>query len=124
MLVVSATPNEALTAEWEENDIAKYVVAVCGQESGSKKETLQNAARYPQHHALMIGDAPGDHKAAVANDCLFFPVNPGAEEASWKRFHDEGLERFLGENFAGDYQQQLLDEFESYLPLQPPWPVD
>ena len=26
---------------------------------------------------LMIGDAPGDYKAAVANKCLFFPINPG-----------------------------------------------
>ncbi len=40
MLVVSATPNEALEAGWDEHDIAKYVAAICGQEIGSKKETL------------------------------------------------------------------------------------
>ncbi len=123
MLVVSATPNEALRAEWTEHGVDKYVVEICGQESGSKKETLTNASKYAANHTLMIGDAPGDYNAAIANDCLFFPINPGAEEASWKRFYEEGIDRFLGKDFAGDYQQALLDEFDSYLPENPPWPV-
>ena len=72
----------------------------------------------------MIGDAPGDYKAAVANNCLFFPINPGHEEASWRRLFDEGIDRFFAGTFAGDYQQQLLDEFDAYLPEQPPWKVD
>ena len=123
MLVISATPNEALTAEWEEHDIAKFVAAVCGQESGSKKETLTNAAKYAENHTLMIGDAPGDYKAAVANDCLFFPINPGEEEKSWKRFLEEGIDKFISGEFAGKYQRALLDEFDTYLPERPPWPV-
>ena len=69
----------------------------------------------------MIGDAPGDYKAAVANDALFFPINPGDEEASWKRFYEEGIDRFLGGTFAGEYQEELLAEFETYLPERPPW---
>ena len=72
----------------------------------------------------MIGDAPGDFNAARANSALFFPINPGAEEASWKRLFDEGIERFFGGTFAGTYQQELLDEFERYLPENPPWTVD
>ena len=58
------------------------MTAICGQEIGSKKESLTNAKKYPPNHTLMIGDAPGDYNAAVANDCLFFPINPGVEEAS------------------------------------------
>jgi phosphoglycolate phosphatase-like HAD superfamily hydrolase len=123
MICCSATPNEALQAEWVEHDIDQYVVAICGQELGSKKETLTNAAQYAEHHSLMIGDAPGDYRAAVANNCLFFPINPGEEEASWKRFYEEGIDKFLACQFAGDYQRQLLDEFDHYLPEQPPWKV-
>ena len=37
----------------------------------------------------MIGDAPGDMKAARANGALFFPINPGHEDESWERFYDE-----------------------------------
>ena len=71
----------------------------------------------------MIGDAPGDHRAAVANGCLFYPINPGAEEASWRRLLDEGFDRFLAGTFAGEYQVQLLAEFNEFLPKLPPWPV-
>ncbi len=124
VIVVSATPQEALVREWEEHDLDKYVAEICGQEAGTKKESLAVAADYPKDHTLMIGDAPGDYKAAVANDVLFYPINPGAEEASWKRFHDEGIERFFAGTFSGEYQQSLLDEFEGYLPKNPPWPVD
>ena len=47
VLVVSATPHEALEREWEEHDLAKYTVAICGQEMGTKKESLRAAAKYP-----------------------------------------------------------------------------
>ena len=63
----------------------------------------------------MIGDAPGDYQAAEANDALFFPINPGAEEASWKRLYDEGIDRFLAGTFAGAYQEKLLAEFDTLL---------
>ena len=123
VLVVSATPDEALQREWAEHDLSKYVTAILGQETGTKKEHLTLAAKYPPLHTLMIGDAPGDHQAAVANSALFFPICPGAEEASWKRLHDEGIERFLTGTFAGEYQQRLLAEFDRYLPSCPPWNV-
>ncbi|MBS0208314.1 MAG: HAD hydrolase-like protein [Planctomycetes bacterium] len=122
-LVVSATPNDALNREWEEHDLRKFVAAICGQEVGTKKEVLGLAKKYKPDHTLMIGDAPGDHQAAVANKALFFPINPGAEEASWKRFFDEGVDRFLKGTFAGEYQAKLLAEFDKYLPATPPWPV-
>jgi phosphoglycolate phosphatase-like HAD superfamily hydrolase len=124
VLVVSATPQEALTREWEEHKLDGYVRAICGQESGTKKQFMAMATKYPKDRALMIGDAPGDYAAAKANAALFYPVNPGAEEASWKRFYDEGIERFLGGTFAGKYQEELLAEFDRCLPAVPPWPVD
>jgi phosphoglycolate phosphatase-like HAD superfamily hydrolase len=124
MLVCSQTPNAALEAEWTEHGIAKYVLAICGQEIGSKMESLAAAKQFPPNHTLMIGDAPGDYKAAAANDCLFFPIDPGAEEASWRRLHDEGIQRFFDGTFAGAFQQQLLNEFDTFLPERPPWRVD
>ena len=94
---------------------------ICGQEFGTKKESLAFAAQYPQNHALMIGDAPGDYKSALANNALFFPINPGEEEASWERFYSEGVDKFLNEEFAGEYQRELLEEFDSHLPEKPSW---
>ena len=124
MLVASATPCAALEAEWQEHGLAGHVRAICGQEMGTKKEILAVAAQYAENKCLMIGDAPGDHKAAVANNCLFFPINPGHEEQSWCKLFEEGIDRFFAGTFAGSYQQELVEEFNRYLPSQPPWPVD
>jgi phosphoglycolate phosphatase-like HAD superfamily hydrolase len=123
VIVVSATPLEALEREWKEHDIDRYVRVIAGQEMGTKAEHLALAAsgKYPPHRILMIGDAPGDLKAARANDALFFPVNPGHEEASWQRFYEEGVQRFLAEDYAGDYEASLIDEFLVSLPEVPPW---
>ncbi len=126
MIVVSATPCEALEREWQEHDIAKYVEVIAGQEMGKKGDHLQLAAEpnYPPERILMVGDAPGDMKAARAVDGLFYPINPGQEEKSWEQFYGEALERFLEGTYAGDYEAALIEEFESYLPETPPWKVE
>jgi phosphoglycolate phosphatase-like HAD superfamily hydrolase len=123
VVVVSATPTEALVREWEEHDIAKYVRVIAGQEMGSKKQHLAWAAKnkYPADHILMMGDAPGDMEAAKANGVLFFPINPGQEEKSWERFYQEGLARFTAGTYAGEYEAALIAEFETFLPSTPPW---
>jgi phosphoglycolate phosphatase-like HAD superfamily hydrolase len=123
MICVSQTPGEALQREWEEHDIAKYAAVIAGQEMGSKTEHLKLAAggKYPPERCLMIGDAPGDLKAARANGFLFFPVNPGSEEASWQRFYEEALARFFEGSYAGDYEKKLTAEFDAILPDVPPW---
>jgi phosphoglycolate phosphatase-like HAD superfamily hydrolase len=123
LIVVSATPVEALTREWNEHDIARYVRVIAGQEMGKKPLHLELAAagKYPADHILMIGDAPGDMKAARANDALFYPINPGHEEESWRRFHDEAMQRFFDGTYRGDYESALIAEFEKLLPETPPW---
>jgi len=123
MIVVSATPNEALEREWNEHDIAKFVEVIAGQEMGKKSEHLGLAAapRYEPEKILMIGDAPGDMKAAKDNNALFYPINPGDEVASWQRFLEEAAEKFLAGEYAGDYEAKLIAEFDTYLPEAPPW---
>ena len=123
LMVVSATPQEALRREWAEHHIDKYVALIAGQEMGSKTEHLTLAAKgkYPADQVLMVGDAPGDLKAARDVGALFFPINPGAEEESWERFVGEGIDRFFGKTYAGDYEKKLIEEFMRLLPSDPPW---
>ena len=123
VIVVSATPGEALAREWEEHDIAKYVEVIAGQEMGTKAQHLEYAAkgRYEKNHVLMVGDAPGDMKAAKANNALFYPINPGDEVESWKRFHDEAFDKFISGEYAGEYEQKLIAEFDECLPELPLW---
>ena len=123
VIVVSATPGEALVREWQEHDIAKYVEVIAGQEMGTKAQHLEYATkgRYDKDHVLMVGDAPGDLQAARAVGALFYPIVPGKEPESWKRFHNEAFDRFLKGQFAGKYEQKLITEFENSLPGKPPW---
>ena len=94
IVVVSATPTEALIREWKEHDIARYARIIAGQELGTKEVHLSLAAKgkYASDHVLMIGDAPGDMKAARSINALFFPINPGHEDESWQRFYEKDMQ--------------------------------
>ena len=123
IVVVSATPTGALQREWKEHDLAQYAKVIAGQEMGSKKEhlALASGGKYEPNHVLMIGDAPGDMKAAQGNGALFYPVIPGHEEKSWETFYNESLDVFLSLKYAGEYEKRLIEEFMKYLPEKPPW---
>jgi phosphoglycolate phosphatase-like HAD superfamily hydrolase len=123
ILVVSATPGDALRREWDEHKIAPFAAVIAGQEMGTKEKHLSIAAKgkYADNRVLMIGDAPGDLKAARSVNALFFPVNPGHEQDSWQRFYEEAFDRFKAGTYAGDYEKKLIAEFEALLPEKPPW---
>lgn len=122
-MVISQTPIDALEREWDEHGIRSFVSLIAGQEMGTKTEHLDMATKgkYDPSKVLMIGDAPGDHKAAKANNALFFPINPGAEEASWERFFGEALDKFFAGEYAGAYEEGLIQDFMGYLPENPSW---
>lgn len=122
-ICVSQTPVEALVREWKENDLVKYVYAIAGQELGTKTEHLAMATKgkFEPTNVLMIGDAPGDRRAAKENGALFYPINPAQEDASWERFHKEAYAKFLAGEYAGDYEERVVAEFEALLPEIPPW---
>jgi phosphoglycolate phosphatase-like HAD superfamily hydrolase len=122
-MVISQTPGEALRREWAEHRIDSYVKLIAGQEMGTKTEHLKFAAagKYPVRNVLMVGDAPGDLKAAKANGMCFFPIIPHHEERSWQFLLDEGLPRFFAGEYAGEVENRLAKEFDSSLPAEPPW---
>lgn len=123
LMVISTTASDALQREWGEHGLAQYMAVMAGQDMGTKRQHLEYAAqgKYPDDHILMIGDALGDRDAAHAVHALFYPINPGAEEASWQRFYDEACERFLNGTYAGAYEAALIAEFDQLLCETPPW---
>jgi len=122
-MCISQTPVDALQREWSEHGIEKFVKIIAGQEMGTKTEHIKFAAKdkYAPTKILMIGDAPGDFNAAKKNGALFFPINPGKEEASWERLHNEALDRFFKGTYAGEYETALVKEFDACLPENPSW---
>ncbi|MDR3637194.1 MAG: HAD family hydrolase [Isosphaeraceae bacterium] len=123
VMVVSATPGEALNREWEEHGLKPHVALIAGQEMGTKKEhlALATTGRYDRDKVLMVGDALGDMKAAEANNALFFPIDPGLEDESWERFAKEALPRFFAGTYAGEYMAAQVARFRALLPERPPW---
>lgn len=122
LMVVSATPGEALEREWAEHDLARLVRLIAGQELGTKRAHLRVAAqgKYPSGAVLMIGDAPGDLEAARDNGALFYPIVPGREAESWWRFAEQDLQRFLDGQYPA-VEAERIAEFTAVLPTAPPW---
>ncbi len=123
LMVVSATPGEALRREWEEHGIAGHMAVIAGQELGKKSEQLRLAAggKYPRGHALIVGDALGDVEAARSVHALFYPIIPGREEESWSIFHDQVIDQFLSGAYSGETEAGWLEKFEKALPKALPW---
>lgn len=123
LAVVSQATAVDLEREWSACGLHTHLSAIGGQEQGSKTAQLQGQIPpgLPANRRLMIGDAPGDLKAAEKTDCLFFPICPGSEAASWQTLRDEAWSRFLRGDYAGDYQTKLLERFLESLPDTPSW---
>lgn len=122
IMVCSSTSMKALEREWREQGLDSYIQLMASQEMGTKAEHLALATRgkYGRNRVLMIGDAPGDGKAAQQIGALFYPTIPGHEMESWRRLRDEAIGNFLSQPYAGPYQQSLVDEFNACLPNDPP----
>jgi len=121
IVIVSATPQEALEREWGEHGLLPLVSSVKGQEVGKKKEIIASIKdRYPEGHVLMIGDAPGDRDAAHDNDVLFYPICPDQEAQSWANF-GANVEAFLNGTYAGKMEADNIAYFETLLPKEPTW---
>ena len=124
IIVVSATAREALQREWEENGLLPYVSMICSQDEGSKKECIGLVKdHYGPDCVLMIGDAPGDMRAAHDNGVLFYSIRPGDEISSWKEFKEKYMEMFLNRTYRSGSEAGLIERFDECLPVLPPWKV-
>lgn len=124
IVIVSATPREALMKEWHEHGVDQYVSLLGSQENGGKKEIIAAIkGSYAPQNCIMIGDAPGDFKAASDNGILFYPIVPGSEESSWQAFYEHIIDQFLKGSYGQDDMTLELLRFSQSLPSSPPWEI-
>jgi len=124
IVIVSATPHDAIVREWTEHGLIELVNVVAGQEHGTKKACIAAANkdnRYGKSKVLMIGDAPGDYEAAKSNGVRFYPIIPGKEEHSWERLFNEVFDLFRNDEYGDEAESVYIDEFFDVLPVDPPW---
>ena len=117
VVAVSSANPEAVREEWKRFHLLEHVDLLCTQEMGSKAYCIGKLVEKGYDAILMCGDAPGDEQAARKNRVLYYPILVNRENESWQRFLEEALDKFLKNEYAGAYQQALLDEFNANLGL-------
>lgn len=111
--VVSSANADAIEEEWQLYGLLDFVDVILAQNAGSKKDCIRLMLEqgYDRDHVLMVGDAPGDQKAAAANGVRFYPILVGIEAQSWNYFRSEALPKFLEGTFDDAYQHKMNQAF-------------
>lgn len=125
VVVVSATPHDALVRELTAVGIAPLMTAIAGQELGTKSQSIRKAMShgYAADHVLKIGDAPSDYEAARDNGVLFNPIVAGKERDSWNNVLEVSSVKFRNGTFKGKYQDEILKDFFATLAEEPHWKI-
>ena len=124
IVVISLTPLAALEHDWNTNRLRDNVDAIAGQEWGTKPEQIRLAmsqADYTPDQVLILGDAPGDLKAARETGVRFYPIIPGQEAACWRRLLATDMDLFFQGDYHGKAELDRIGEFEAVLNDPPPW---
>ncbi len=110
--VVSSANREAVEEEWTRCGMLDSVDILCCQDSGSKAACIAQLKEkgYAPEHILMVGDAPGDLKAAEGNGVCFYPILVRQEAASWAELQQTAWEHFRNGTY-GEYGARARQKF-------------
>ena len=124
VMIVSATPDDALVRELTACGVIDYFDCVAGQQTGTKTQSIRMALEkggYDMDHVLKVGDAASDLKAAQDNGVEFFPIVPGNENASWKELGDVALASFIDGSYRAEKMDAYIENFFASLPDAKTW---
>lgn len=114
---VSSANKIALEHEWEKHNFTDFVHGLLSQEEGSKSFCIKGllGKGYDKNKVIMIGDAPGDIKAAEENEVWCYPIIVGKEAESWKKFKDEVFPALIEGKITQTEQDTWIAEYYSVL---------
>ena len=114
--VVSSANPDAVADEWGRWGLLADVDILLAQNAGSKAYCIGKLLEYGYGNncVMMVGDAPGDCKAAMINGVHFYPILVSHEYESWKNIMNS-VKRLVERAFTQEWQEQLTDEFEKNL---------
>lgn len=115
--IVSSANQQAVEEEWERCGLLQYTDIVLTQNAGSKAYCIGRMLEfgYDKDRVMMVGDAPGDHRAAVKNGVCYYPILVKHEDESWKKFKEESLDKFTSGEYRGEYEAECIRQFEDNL---------
>lgn len=112
--IVSSGNKEAIVKEWTDNKIIVYVKHLFSQEEGSKSDCIKkliDKEGYDKNNILMIGDAPGDLKAAENNGVGFYPIIYDREDECWNELRINWLSKFVNNKISKSDIDKLKNKF-------------
>lgn len=114
--IVSSANLDAVLEEWEKYGLLPHVDVVLAQNAGSKAVCIERLLTfgYDTKKVMMVGDAPGDRKAAQKNGVFYYPILVKREKESWEKM-PEAVKKLMDGSFDECYQEQLSREFEKNL---------
>lgn len=114
--IVSSANPEAVYEEWERCGLLEHVDVLCCQDVGSKEHCIKmlNFQGYAPGHVLMVGDAPGDLKAAESAGVYYYPILVRFEKQSWQELIDFGFQTFCDGSYAA-YELEKKQQFYANL---------
>jgi len=115
--IVSSANQEAVIEEWSLHGLISTVDVIMTQSDGSKASCIDRLADlgYEKDKILMCGDSPADLSAAERGGVLFYPILANRENTSWNEFISDGLDRFIGGEYVGEYSEGKKSDFYSNL---------
>ncbi|MCI5699866.1 MAG: HAD hydrolase-like protein [Lachnospiraceae bacterium] len=111
-IVSSANPS-ALKEEWNRCGLIPYVNYTMAQDMGTKDACIISmiSRGYKKEKIIMLGDAPGDCKAAKKAQVSFYPILVNHEEQSWKEFTYRIFPEFVSGNYTEAKQEEQYQKF-------------
>lgn len=111
--IVSSANLEAVLEEWETHHLLEHTDIVLAQNVGSKAFCISELMKfgYDREKIIMCGDALGDLEAAEKNGVFYYPILVKNEKLSWQEFIDNGFDRLVNGEYAGEYQAQKRTQF-------------
>ena len=113
VVIMSSANRQAVVEEWQEYGLLEYVDEIMAQDVGSKAFCIGEMLKkgYSTDKVMMVGDALGDYEAACKNGVFYYPILVRNEKSSWAELKDVAVEKLVSGQFAGEYQQQKIDQF-------------
>ena len=117
LAIVSSANREAMEEEWQRCGLMEYVDYSMAQDVGTKEACIRSMIEkgYGPACILMVGDAPGDRRAAEGAGVWYYPILAGKEEESWKRFRERILQEFVSGAYGKERQAEEIQAFEENL---------
>ena len=116
--IVSSANAGAVREEWTRHNLIEHTDIMLAQDAGTKAYCIGQLLQkgYEKDHVLMIGDAPGDQKAAEDNGVLYYPILVKRKKVPGSGFCQRDWKNSFQEHIQENTKKKELRSFRRIFP--------